>query len=193
MQSTIDQAREFLKTCAFSKDELREIIKKHSEDWDRARNESRETFPFTQDQVQDMTAEKNHSWLHPLTQISHALLRHFGVVDDPFMLLSSDKDGDEAITKTGCHCFYATVTFGMDEIIVYDNFGMGGMCPEDPQFVTALMEYPEWLRPHMTTLHQMAEEAMAAPITEYAEPIKNYAWPSLPTPKKELQDITPTL
>lgn len=188
MQSTVEQFREFLKTCSFSKEELREIVKKHANDWDLARKESAGTFPFTQDQVQGMTGEKNHSWLHPLTQISHALLRHFGVVDDPFMLLSNTKSPDDTIDKTGCHCFYATVTFGKDEIIVYDNYGMGGMCPEAPEFVTAIMPYPEWLLPHMPALHQMAVEAMAVPVAEYPAPVPNYTWSGLPAPKKAPQD-----
>lgn len=191
MQSTVELACEFLKTCNIPKDEIRAMLKKHADDWDAARKESAETFPFTQEQIQGMTAEKNHSWLHPLTQISHALLRHYGVVDDPFMLLSNNKTSDDTINKTGCHCFYATVTFGKDEIIVYDNFGMGGMCPEDPEFVTAIMPYPQWLLPHMPMLHQMAVEAMSVPIAEHDVPVANYTWPALPalpTPKKTPQE-----
>lgn len=164
----------------YSPEEIREAMayfREQKQEWADRIQESLEVFPFSLDQVKAMTATKNVAWLHPLTQISHGLLKHFNVVDEPHMLLSSDKDKASGRTKqSGCHCFYATVTYDDHGITVYDNFGMGGMCPEEPQYIAAYMPLPEWMAPHMKHLHEMAETAMAQPHADYDPPIPNYDW-----------------
>lgn len=157
-------------------------FREQKQEWADRIEESLEVFPFSFEQVKAMTATKTISWLHPLTQISHGLLYHFNVIDEPLMLHSNDVDAASGqVKKSGCHCFYATVTFENHGITVYDNLGMGGMCPEEARFVCAYMPLPEWMAPHLQTLHAMAEEAMKQGVQEYDTPIANYTWPSIKT------------
>jgi hypothetical protein len=180
----------------YSLAEIREAFAVYTEkkqEWADAVGENLEVFPFSQDQVRTLTATKSISWQHPLTQISHALLTYFNVIDEPMMLHSEKAGASGDVIRSGCHCFYATVTFDNNGIAVFDNMGMGGMCPEEARFLRAYIPLPEWLAPHLQTLHAMAKEAMSRPAEEYVEPIMNYAWSS-PKRFKALdleQDIAP--
>lgn len=158
------------------------VFREQKQEWADRIEESLEVFPFTFEQIMAMTATKTVGWLHPLTQISHALLYHFNVIDEPMMLHSKDLDSATGqVKKSGCHCYYASVTFDDHGITVYDNLGMGGMCPEEAKFLCAYMPLPEWMAPHLQALHAMAEEAMKNGMHEYDAPIANYTWPDIKT------------
>jgi hypothetical protein len=175
----------------YTRDEIKAAIahfNQHKVEWADTVQENLEAFPFTLEQVRDITITTTTSWLHPLTQISHALLKHYHVIEDPLMLHSSEKDDESGrVSRSGCHCFYATVTYDDHGITVYDNYGMGGMCPEKAEFVRAFIPLPDWMAPHLQTLHHMAELAMSAPHTTFAEPVTGYNWPS--TKRLKAQDL----
>jgi hypothetical protein len=146
--------------------------------WTEAFAAAVEKFPFTQAQIAERTRLQTESWEHPLVQISHALLDHFGVVDDPFMVSSQAKDLDGNIRTTKCHCFYGTVSFNPLGIIVYENWGEGGMCAQIPENVRAFMAYPEWMEPHMPALHEVVASSIGQPTCTLDEPRPGYDWSS---------------
>lgn len=153
---------------------VREAMRK----WATALTENKEEFPLSREQTEALTGQEHCTWEHPLQQISHALLSHYKVVDEPFMLASQQRDpADGGISSTSCHCFYATVSFSNLGIIVYDNWGEGNMCAEIPENVRAFLPYPDWLLPHMPALHAAVEEKAGVPCANYDEPKPGYAWP----------------
>ncbi len=150
--------------------------------WFKTISEAREDFPLSFDDIKKATEVEIASWHHPLVAISHALLDHFKIVDDPFMLSSFNEEGKPE--ETGCHCFYATVSYNDLGIFVYDNWGEGNMCAETMENLRAVLPYPEWLTPHMPNLRAIVKERLDAkmPMTEYPEPRIGYQWDAVPEP-----------
>lgn len=148
--------------------------------WIKAIGEAREDFPLSFDDIKKATEVEIANWHHPLVSISHALLEHFKIVDDPFMLSSFSEEGKPE--ETGCHCFYATISYNDLGIFVYDNWGEGNMCKETMENLRAVLPYPDWLRPHMPALRAIVKERLDAQMSmaEYPEPRPGYQWHPVP-------------
>jgi len=164
--------------------------------WCKAISEAKEEFPLSFEAIKKATEVEIANWHHPLVSISHALLDHFKIVDDPFMLSSFNEDGKPE--ETGCHCFYATVSYNDLGIFVYDNWGEGNMCAETLDNLRAVLPYPDWLKPHMPILRAIVKERLEAkmPMTEYPEPRPGYQWDPVPElivkPVARLHDDSPS-
>jgi len=157
-------------------------LSESSKAWIKAISEAREDFPLSFDDIKKATEVEIANWHHPLVAISHALLDHFKIVDDPFMLSSFNEEGKPE--ETGCHCFYATVSYNDLGIFVYDNWGEGNMCAETMDNLRAVLPYPDWLRPHMPNLRAIVKERLGAQMrmVEYPEPKAGYEWDLVPEP-----------
>lgn len=156
-----------------------------SMNWLQAIVEAKEEFPLSFDEIKQATAQQYGSWHHPLVGISHALLDHYKIVDDPFML-SSLEEKEGGYSQTGCHCFYATISYNDLGIFVFDNWGEGNMCKEIPENLRAVLPYPEWLKPHMETFRSIVREMIEAeaPMQEFNPPRAGYAWPEIASAPK---------
>jgi hypothetical protein len=131
-------------------------------------------FPFTQKETMAiLTAPIEHSWLHPITNLSHKLLLHHNVVNEPFMIGGVDKEeGDEKSKGIVCQCFYATVRVKENEIRVYSNWDAGGMCDETIEHLVAIHPTPAYLAELMPQLEQIALTQLGQPVQQYDQPLK---------------------
>ncbi|MBI6882741.1 hypothetical protein [Pseudomonas putida] len=152
-------------------DELRDVLD-HLKATAEIVKAAKQPFPFNQKETMSILREPmTHSWLHPLTNLAHKLLRHHEVVDEPYMVGGLDQEpGSEASKGVVCMCFYATVRFQPDEIRVYSNHGMGGMCPEDEINLVGIHKAPDFLKQLYPQLEQIADQQMRLPIAEYETP-----------------------
>jgi hypothetical protein len=135
---------------------------------------ARMPFPFTEKETMAiLKAPIEHSWLHPITNLSHKLLLHHNVVNEPFMIGGVDKEeGDEKSKGIVCQCFYATVRVKADEIRVYSNWDAGGMCDETIEHLVAIHPTPAYMTALMPQLEQIAVTQLSQPVTVYDQPLK---------------------
>lgn len=154
-------------------DELRDVLD-HLKTTSEIVKAAKQPFPFSQKETIAILREPmTHSWLHPLTNLAHKLLRHHDVVDEPYMVGGLDQEpGSETSNGVVCMCFYATVRFQPDEIRVYSNHGMGGMCPEEDINLVGIHKTPDFLKQLYPQLEQIADQQMRIPVTEYETPKK---------------------
>lgn len=134
--------------------------------------EAKMDYPFTDRETMVTLFEPmTHSWLHPLVNLAHKLLRHHQIVVDPFMIGGIDRETEGGPSKgVVCSCFYATVRFKEDDIKVYSNWDRGGMCPEDVEFLVAIHPTPDYIKKLLPQLEAIAEEQLSEGCKEYDVP-----------------------
>lgn len=131
-------------------------------------------FPFTQkDTMATLREPMTESWLHPLANLTHKLLRHHQIVIDPFLVGGVDRETEDG-PSTGivCACFYATVRIKEDDIKVYSNWDRGGMCPENVEFLVAIHPTPDYLKKLLPQLEAIVQEQMGEGCKTYDVPKK---------------------
>lgn len=115
-------------------------------------------FPLSKrDTLKALLAPISNSVLHPLTRVAHLLLNHYKIVDEPHMLSGVDRAFGYPMGVL-CQCFYATVRFKDDQILVYSTWDEGGMCPEKDANLAAIVPIPEYMQKLMPRLSEIADE-----------------------------------
>lgn len=166
---------------------LREIISKHNltpaeaaEIFDSMKDaagrvkEARMPFPFTQKETMSILRQPmTESWLHPLANLTHKLLNHHEVVNDPFLVGGIDREGEDGPSLgVVCACFYATVRIKEDEIKVYSNWDQGGMCPEYIENLVAIHPTPDYIKDLLPQLEAIVQEQASEGCRTYDVPKK---------------------
>lgn len=137
-----------------------------------ALQESLKEFPFTKAEALKQMMEPIHdAWEHPLVILAHKLLTHYKIVDDPLMLGEVEKNSDGTSRGFFCGCYYATVRFSPDFVMVFSNHGEGGMCPETFNNLWAIHNTPKWLKDLMPQLEEIAEETMKNKAGKREQPL----------------------
>lgn len=116
--------------------------------------------------------------LEPLTRLSHALIRK-GTRDDldPFMLPGNLVYGQNNVAVRAC--FYYAVAVTPQHIVLFDNWGEGGMCKLAPHEMRAVWSTPEVLEGLGTTLEELNLGTAVLPQAI-----------ALPAPHEVVDDIT---
>jgi hypothetical protein len=142
-------------------DEAAEIIDTMKETSKRIKD-ARMPYPFTQRETMlTLLQPMSESWLHPLANLTHKLLKHHQVVNEPFLIGGIDRETDNGPSLgVVCACFYATVRIKEDEIKVYSNWDRGGMCPEDLENLVAIHPTPNYIKEMLPQLEAIAQEQM---------------------------------
>lgn len=162
-----------IKKNGLTPDEVNDVMNGLQESISRIR-EARMPFPFSQKETMAILREPmKESWLHPLANLSHKLIaKHAGVIE-PFLVGGVDRESEGAPSKgVVCACFYATVRIKEDEIRVYDNFGMGGMCPEETEFLAAIHPTPDYIKALLPQLEAIVDQQSREGCKTYDVPKK---------------------
>ena len=152
-------------------DEAAEIIDTMKETSKRIK-EARMPYPFTERETMlTLFQPMTESWLHPLANLTHKLLKHHQVVNEPFLIGGIDRETDNGPSLgVVCACFYATVRIKEDEIKVYSNWDRGGMCPEDPENLVAIHPTPDYIKDILPQLESIVQEQMGEGCVTYDVP-----------------------
>lgn len=152
--------------------------------------EATEPFPFDEKTTLEILREPMiASWCHPLANLATKLVVHHKAVnEEPFMIGGVERDEAGASKGVVSACFYGTVRFTPDEIIVYSNWGEGNMCPEKMVNLAAIHPAPAAYKALYSQLEAIADEQMQIGCTDYNPPKKVKL--RLPHPS---EDLTPGL
>lgn len=134
--------------------------------------EAKMPFPFTERETMlTLFQPMTESWLHPLANLTHKLLKHHQVVNEPFLIGGIDRETDSGPSLgVVCACFYATVRIKDDEIRVYSNWDRGGMCPEDDDNLVAIHPTPDYIKDLLPQLEAIVQEQMGEGCKTYDVP-----------------------
>lgn len=104
------------------------------------------------------------------TQISHQILRlHLKDNFDPFFVFEEEEDA------FSCHCFYYSVIFSTDIILLYDNGGRGGMCDLSTFEELSAMWKAENIYKHFNTSYsELQNSSKIKEINEIPKPLIDF-------------------
>lgn len=121
-------------------------------------------LPFTEAVAREILSRESHeAWLHPLAHLTHALLSHHANIQEPYLVVGQQIDESGSICELSCHCFYGTVAYNEYGIFVFENHGIGGMCPMTMGNMCAYHPYPRWLKPEIQNLMEASSRHASMP------------------------------